>query len=105
MVSCLIGSLQQHYRAISPQRFVAQTIAPGAEYDIVPTDGFVNGHWIYTVSVKSRTGGSEVRLYKGQIILSSITESMIAGITACGASQVVTSGAASSAAAARSNSS
>jgi hypothetical protein len=104
-VTCLVGSLQRNYQALMTQRFVAQTIAPGAEYDIVPTDGFINGHWIYTVNVKSRPGGSEIRLFKVQPMLTSITAGMVAGIAGCGATQVVTSGAASSAAAARSNSS
>lgn len=33
-VTCLIPSLAEHYKAISPQRFIAQTIAPGSEYDV-----------------------------------------------------------------------
>lgn len=82
-VACLIPSLQQNYKAISPQRFVAQTINPGKEYDIVPTDGFVNGHYTYTVNVKASASGSTVSIFKGQTMLSSITESISAGVKAC----------------------
>lgn len=82
-VECLIPSLAAHYKAISPQRFVAQTIAPGKEYDIVPTDGFVNGHYSYTINVKGTGTGSTVSIYKGQAMLPSITASIRAGVQAC----------------------
>lgn len=82
-VTCLIPSLQENYKAIGAQRFVAQTLAPGKEYDIVPTDGFVNGHYIYTVNVKASGAGSEISLFKGQAMLPSITRSVQAGIRAC----------------------
>ena len=82
-VTCLIPSLQENYKAIGAQRFVAQTLAPGKEYDIVPTDGFVNGHYTYTVNVKADGGGSTISLFKGQAMLGSITRSVQAGIRAC----------------------
>ncbi|MXN46052.1 hypothetical protein GR138_12710 [Shinella kummerowiae] len=82
-VTCLIPSLQENYKAIGAQRFVAQTLAPGKEYDVVPTDGFVNGHYIYTVNVKASGSGSTLSLYKGQAMLPSITRSVEAGIRAC----------------------
>ncbi|WP_143348332.1 hypothetical protein [Ensifer adhaerens] len=82
-VTCLIPSLAEHYKAISQQRFVAQTIAPGSEYDVVPTDGFVNGHYIYTVNVKAAGAGSTISIYKGQAMLPSITDSIRAGVKAC----------------------
>lgn len=82
-VTCLIPSLAEHYEAIQQQRFVAQTIAPSKEYDIVPTDGFVNGHYTYTVNVKSDGPGSKLSLYKGQMMLPSITRSIRSGIMAC----------------------
>ena len=86
LVSCLIPSLSKSLSAaaISNFRFVGQVIQPGAEYDIVPTDGFVNGHYTYTVNVKKLTsGGSQVNLYKGQPMLPTLTASMEAGIKAC----------------------
>jgi hypothetical protein len=82
-VACLIPSLTSNYQAISKQRFVAQTIAPGKEYDIVPTDGFINGHYIYTVNVKASGAGSAVSIYKGQMMLPSITDSIRAGVKPC----------------------
>lgn len=82
-VECLIPSITANYKAISPQRFVAQTIAPGKEYDIVPTDGFVNGHYTYTINVKGSGSGSTVSIFKGQAILPSITASVRAGVQAC----------------------
>ncbi|MEI2806214.1 MAG: hypothetical protein V9G18_09810 [Albidovulum sp.] len=86
MVSCLIPSLSRHYTAaaISNFRFVGQVLQPNAEYDIVPTDGFVNGHYIYTVNVKKAPdGGSVVSLYKGQPMLPHLTAAMENGIAAC----------------------
>lgn len=82
-VTCLIPSLAEHYKAISPQRFIAQTIAPGSEYDVVPTDGFVNGHYTYTVNVKATGAGSTLSIYKGQAMLPSITASIQSGVKAC----------------------
>lgn len=82
-VTCLIPSLAQNYEAVQKQRFVAQTIAPGKEYDIVPTDGFANGHYTYTVNVKAAGAGSTVSIYKGQAMLPSITDSVRAGVQAC----------------------
>lgn len=82
-VACLIPSLQSNYRAIQAQRFVAQTINPGKEYDIVPTDGFVNGHYTFTVNVKPSGTGSTLSLFKGQAMLPSITRSVEQGVEAC----------------------
>ena len=86
MVSCLIPSLSQHYTAaaISNFRFVGQVLQPNVEYDIVPTDGFINGHYIYTVNVKATSsGGSVVSLYKGQMMMQHLTTAMETGISAC----------------------
>ncbi|MDQ0320008.1 hypothetical protein QO002_002146 [Pararhizobium capsulatum DSM 1112] len=82
-VTCLVPSLAQHYKAVSPQRFVAQTIAPGKEYDVVPTDGMINGYYTYTINVKGNGSGSTLSIYKGQSMLPSITESIRAGVQAC----------------------
>lgn len=84
-VTCLIPSLGKTYSAAAPSnfRFVAQTIAPGSEYDVVPTDAFVNGHYTFTVNVKSSGKGSKLSLYKGQMMLPSLTNAMRAGIQAC----------------------
>lgn len=82
-VACLIPSLQRNYKAIQAQRFVAQTINPGKEYDIVPTDGFVNGHYTFTVNVKPSGSGSTLSLYKGQMMLPSITRSIETGVESC----------------------
>jgi hypothetical protein len=82
-VACLIPSLQSSYRAIEAQRFIAQTINPGKEYDIVPTNGFVNGHYTFTVNVKPAGSGSTLSVYKGQAMLPSITRSVDAGVQAC----------------------
>lgn len=82
-VECLIAALAANYKAISAQRFIAQTIAPGKEYDVVPTDGFVNGHYTYTVNVKGTGNGSTLSIYQGQSMLPSITASIRAGVQAC----------------------
>jgi hypothetical protein len=82
-VGCLIPALAANYKAMSAQRFVAQTIAPGKEYDVVPTDGFVNGHYTYTVNVKATGKGSTLSIYQGQSMLPSITASVRAGVEAC----------------------
>ncbi|WP_377299669.1 hypothetical protein [Rhizobium sp. SGZ-381] len=84
-VTCLIPSLGKNLSAaaIGNFRFVAQVIAPGTEYDIVPTDGFVNGHYTYTVNVKANGKTSTIALYKGQAMLPSLTEAIKTGIKAC----------------------
>lgn len=82
-VSCLNYSLAEHYKAISKQRFTAQTISPGTEYDVVPVDGFVNGHYTYTVNVKPAGTGSHLSIYQGQSMLPSITNSIREGVKNC----------------------
>jgi hypothetical protein len=84
-VTCLIPSLAKTWNGVAIQntRFVAQTIAPGSEYDIVSTGGQINGHYTFTVNVRSASGGSTIALYRGQPMLPSLTDAMKAGILAC----------------------
>ncbi len=84
-VTCLIPALAQSWNAAAIQnsRFVAQTIAPGNEYDIVPSGNMINGHWTFTVNVKSSGTGSRISLYQGQMMLPSLTKAMKDGIAAC----------------------
>ncbi|MBX5293083.1 hypothetical protein HJB96_09020 [Rhizobium sp. NLR15a] len=84
-VTCLIPALAQSWNAVAIQnsRFVAQTISPGNEYDIVPSGNMVNGHWTFTVNVKSSGTGSKISLYQGQMMLPSLTKAMKDGIAAC----------------------
>lgn len=84
-VTCLIPALSQSWNAVAIQnsRFVAQTIAPGSEYDIVPSSAMINGHWTFTVNVKSSGNKSAISLFQGQMMLPSLTQAMKDGITAC----------------------
>ncbi|MBB2794436.1 UNVERIFIED_ORG: hypothetical protein GGD58_003306 [Rhizobium pisi] len=84
-VTCLIPALSQSWNAVAIQnsRFVAQTISPGNEYDIVPSGGMINGHWTFTVNVKSSGGGSKISLFQGQMMLPSLTQAMKNGIATC----------------------
>ncbi len=84
-VTCLIPALSSSWNAVAVQnlRFVAQTIAPGSEYDIVPSSQMINGHWTFTVNVKSAGAGSRISLYQGQMMLPSLTQAMKDGIAAC----------------------
>ena len=86
IVGCLTGSLAKRWNAsgaVERQRFVGQVIVPGQEYDVVPVNGFINGHYLYTANVKSGKGGSTVNLYKGQMMLPSITTAMRQGVADC----------------------
>lgn len=69
--------------AIQNSRFVAQTISPSNEYDIVPSGNMINGHWTFTVNVKSSESGSKISLFQGQMMLPSTTQAMKDGIAAC----------------------
>ena len=84
-VACLIPALGESYSAaaISNFRFVGQVINPGAEYDIVPIDGFVNGHYLFTVNVKRSGSGAQITLYQGQVVLPNLSEAMKNGINRC----------------------
>ncbi|AHG47906.1 hypothetical protein RLEG12_18775 [Rhizobium leguminosarum bv. trifolii CB782] len=84
-LTCLIPALAQSWNAVAIQnsRFVAQTISPGNEYDIVPSGNMINGHWTFTVNVKSSGTGSRISLYQGQMMLPSLTQAMKDGIAAC----------------------
>ncbi|MBY5442731.1 MULTISPECIES: hypothetical protein [Rhizobium] len=84
-VTCLIPALSQSWNAAAIQnsRFVAQTIAPGSEYDIVPSGAMINGHWTFTVNVKASGSRSAISLYQGQMMLPSLTQAMKNGIMAC----------------------
>ncbi|RWY85158.1 hypothetical protein EHI44_16720 [Rhizobium leguminosarum] len=84
-VTCLIPALAQSWNAVAIQntRFVAQTISPTNEYDIVPSGNMINGHWTFTVNVKSSGSGSKISLFQGQMMLPSLTTAMRDGIAAC----------------------
>lgn len=83
-VSCLVPSVNRNYQSLDPQRFVAQTIRPSLEYDIVPARGMVNNYYyLYTINVKKSKTGSDISLFIGQPILPYITNSVIAGIKEC----------------------
>ncbi|MGO6684201.1 hypothetical protein [Rhizobium leguminosarum] len=84
-VTCLIPALAQSWNAVAIQntRFVAQTISPTNEYDIVPSGSMINGHWTFTVNVKSSGSGSKISLFQGQMMLPSLTKAMKDGIAAC----------------------
>lgn len=69
--------------AFDRQRFVGQTTNLGKDYDIVPTDGFVNAHYTFTVNVKPSGAGSTLSVFKGQVMLPSITRSVEVGVEAC----------------------
>lgn len=84
-VTCLIPALANSWNAAAIQnsRFVAQTIAPGNEYDIVPSGTMINGHYTFTVNVKTAASGSRISLYQGQMMLPSLTQAMKDGIASC----------------------
>ncbi|MGO6847973.1 hypothetical protein ACCS84_33135 [Rhizobium ruizarguesonis] len=84
-VTCLIPALAQSWNAVAIQnsRFVAQTISPSNEYDIVSSGNMINGHWPFTVNVKSSGSGSKISLFQGQMMLPSLTQAMKDGIAAC----------------------
>jgi hypothetical protein len=86
LVACLIPSLGAGYSksAVSKFRFVGQVIVPDTEYDLVPTDAFVNGHYTYSVNVKNLGGGNvQVALYQGQMMVGNITNDIKAAIVSC----------------------
>jgi hypothetical protein len=59
-------------------------IVPDTEYDLVPTDAFVNGHYTYSVNVKNLGGGNvQVALYQGQMMVGNITNDIKAAIVSC----------------------
>ncbi len=84
-VACLGPSLGSSLSAAAPSnfRFVAQVIVPGREYDLVPTSGVVNGHYVYTVNVQSTPNGSRIKLFQGQFMLPTLTNAVKSGIAAC----------------------
>ena len=86
MVACLIPSLDEEVSAVSlggAVRFVAQIVIPDQEFDIVPTSGLVNGHYLYTVNVKQSVDGSVASLFIGQAMLPRYPAAMRAGIEKC----------------------
>lgn len=64
-------------------KFVAQIVSPGIEYEVVPVNGYIHGHYTYTVNVRSEGGKTVMRLYKGQTMLDRITEAMKRGVASC----------------------
>lgn len=85
-VACLTTSLPARWNASSAmmnQRFVGQVIVPNQEYDVVPVDGFVNGHYTFTVNVKGSGRGSTLNLFKGQAMLPGITAAVKQGVADC----------------------
>lgn len=84
-VACLIPSIEKSYNAVAIERwrFVAQTLVPNREYDIVPTTGLINGHYLYTVNVKQTASGSDLTMYTGQFVMPFLTKGITDGIRGC----------------------